>query len=222
MSSGVLHYLLLHRLLTRLKKHYLNPCDLSEVQQSTAFLFLVCWMARRSGHVFKHLCPSHFLSLSLAHTHSHSVIQTTPGTDKGSFMFGGLSWGQWALVLRASFTGGNGVTEEIKRNHIDPGVAELRMFLLAHNSFPDSFLVAWYPAHSIHTCLLCKKMDNNLPFELSAARYINKALGFCVKLSFCLRLMSENVCFLLDPSLITSFFCISLYPGDFCLLVLLL
>lgn len=45
-------------------------------------------------------------------------------------------------MLRASFTGGNGATEEIKRNHIDPGVVELRMFLLAHNSFPDSFLVA--------------------------------------------------------------------------------
>lgn len=54
-------------------------------------------------------------------------------------------------MLRASFTGGNGVSKGIKRNHIDPGVAELRMFLLGHDSFPDSFLVAVYPAHSVHT-----------------------------------------------------------------------
>lgn len=53
-------------------------------------------------------------------------------------------------MLRASFTGGNGVSAGIKRNHIDPGVVELRMFLLGHNSFPDSFLVALYTGRSVH------------------------------------------------------------------------
>lgn len=60
-------------------------------------------------------------------------------------------------MLRASFTGGNGVSAGIKRNHIDPGVAELRMFLLGHNSFPDSFLVALYPVHSVHTLSLMQE-----------------------------------------------------------------
>lgn len=43
---------------------------------------------------------THFLS----DTHTHSTSQSTPGTDKGSFMFAGLSWGQRVLVLRASFS----------------------------------------------------------------------------------------------------------------------
>lgn len=79
---------------------------------------------------------THFLS----DTHTHSVSQPTPGTDKGSFMFAGLSWGQWVLVLRASFTRSEW---SWRRNEKKPYISRccrVKEVLLVYNSFLDSLL----------------------------------------------------------------------------------
>lgn len=66
------------------------------------FSFVNClWILNLFMYI--NICVSH-LSWNESVTHTPSVSQPTPGTDKGSFMFAGLQWGQPALVSRASFT----------------------------------------------------------------------------------------------------------------------
>lgn len=117
--------------------------------------------------MYINICISltHFLS----DTHTRSVSQPTPGTDKGSFMFAGLSRGQRGLVLRASFTRSEW---SWRRNEKKPYISRccrVKEVLLVCNSFLDFFPhhysdtpLASYLAHLLHSCLSSKKMDNSL------------------------------------------------------------
>lgn len=76
----------------------------------------------------------------------------------------------------------------MKRNHIYPGVAELRKFYYTTipSLIPSSITevippLALYRAHLLHSCLLSKKMYNSclVPFELSTVWHIDKSLRFC-------------------------------------------
>lgn len=133
----------------------------------SCFTLLNClWILNRLKYMNICISLPHFL----LDTHTHSVSQPTPGTDKGSFMFAGLSWGQWVLMLRASFTR----TEwGWRRNERKPYISRcyrVKEVLLVYNSFLDSFLqhyrdkppLASYLAHLLHSCLLSERMDNSL------------------------------------------------------------
>lgn len=97
------------------------------------------------------------------------MSQPTPGTDKVSFMFVRLSWGQWMLVLRASFTRSEcGWRRNEKKPYISR-CCRVKEVLLVYNSFLDSFQhhcrdtpLASYLLHLLHNCLLSKKMDGSI------------------------------------------------------------
>lgn len=143
--------------------------------------------------MYINICIS--LSLSLFRTHSLSLRHTlTAWVSPHLEQIKGLSCLQcypevsecwcWELVL----LGVSGAGEEMKRNHIYPGVAELRKFYYSTipSLIPSSITgvippLALYCAHLLHSCLLSKKIFNSclVPFELSTVWHIDESLRFC-------------------------------------------
>ncbi len=139
------------------------------------------------SNLFKYMNICISLTHFLLDTHTHSVSQPTPGTDKGSFMFAGLSWGQWVLMLRASFTRSEWSWRRNERKPYISRCCRVKEILLVYNSFLDSFLpyyrdnppwrctlpiyctvVFW--ARRIIVCLV--------PFELSTVWHVDKSCSF--------------------------------------------
>ncbi len=139
----------------------------------SSFRLVNClWILNLFMYINSCISLTHFLSLSLSLTHTHThTAWVSPHLEqiKGLSCFAGLSWGQWVLVLRASFTRSEW---SWRRNEKKPYISRccrVKEVLLAYNAFLDSFLhhyrdtpLALYLAHLLHSCLLSKKMDNSL------------------------------------------------------------
>lgn len=148
------------------------------------------WSSTQTSVLFS-LSSLHSLSHSLSplhtHTHNSSISQPTPGTDKASFMFPGLSWGQWGLVLRASFTRSE---QSWKRNEKKPYISRccrVKEVLLVYNSFPNAFqhhrrdaATALYRAHLLLIFSTRRWIIVYfVPSELSVLSKTYKTLCFC-------------------------------------------